>query len=153
MGKETLQAIQKLLQGVPYTLETHPEIPRSSFEAAKIRGSDVTKGAKALILKADETIIQAVVPAHKKTKFSVLKKHLGAKRVQLASPDEVLSVTGCVVGSVPPVGVLWDLPVFFDEEILEKDEIVFSAGTHTESIHIAPQVLQEINNAVILELT
>ena len=155
MGQETLENILHLFKqkNITHRLEVHPKIPRSSHEAAKIRGSDVTKGAKALILLADKTFVQAVVPAHKRTQFSVIKKFLGVKRVRLASPEGVLKETSCVVGSVPPLGILWSMPVFVDKELLAREEVVFSAGTLTESIHISPQELVRVNEAHVVELT
>lgn len=66
---------------------------------------------------------------------TVKKDILKAKNVSLAPPEEILEKTGCTIGSVPPYGPLFDIPVYFDEHLKEtQEEIVFSAGTHNDSI-------------------
>jgi Ala-tRNA(Pro) deacylase len=155
MSKQTLQEITHLFRqkNITHSIETHPEIPRDSHGAAKVRGSDVTAGAKALVLRADNTFVQAIVPAHKKTNFKPIKEFMKVKRVFLASPADVLEETDCVVGSVPPLGILWNMPVFVDEEILMREEVVFSAGTLTESIHVSPQELVRVNEAHVMQIS
>lgn len=152
---EILNRIILLLKENKYdfNIEHHNTIPRDSYGAAKVRGSDVSKGAKALILQADQKLVQVVVPAHKRTRFNEVKKLVSAKRVCLASPEKVLCVTGCVFGSVPPLGVLWSIPVIIDTMLLQQEKVIFSAGTLTDSIYIKPSDLVKANNATVHSIT
>jgi Ala-tRNA(Pro) deacylase len=142
MSTETFLKIKKLLDDakVEYTHLTHDYV-RTSEDAAKIRGTNIEDAAKALILKVqskDSTyyFIQAIVPANQRIDLKKLKQILESKNVSLASPDEVLERTGCSVGSVPPFGKLFHIPMYMDESILKKDIIIFSAGTHNDSIQM-----------------
>ena len=57
---------------------------------------------------------------------------LGSEEVRLAQESEFQDTfRGCDVGSMPPFGNLFGLPVLVDELLAENDEIVFNAGTHT----------------------
>ena len=149
MTTETFLQIKAILDkaNVDYTHLTH-EYVRTSEDAAKIRGTKIEDAAKAIILKTEQKdnsdnntnntfdFIQAVIPANERIDLKKLKILLGSKNVSLASPDEVLQRTGCTVGSVPPFGKLFNISMYIDESILKKDFIVFSAGTHNDSIQM-----------------
>ncbi len=148
----SFQKIVELLskEHITHRVVVHETIPRDSFEASKIRKSDVTKGAKALILENDQKeLLQVVVPAHQKVNIKELQRIAGKKRIKLASPEKVFERTNCVVGSVPPLGILWSLPVFIDTSFTEEKEIVFSAGTLTDSIYLQAKNLITLNNATV----
>lgn len=149
MTTETFLKIKEILDGakVDYTHLTHEHVS-TSMDAAKIRGTNIEDAAKAIILKAEHkddsgnksfNFIQAIIPANQRIDLKKLKIILGSKNVALASPDEVLERTGCTIGSVPPFGKLFNIPMYMDESILKKDFIVFSAGTHNDSIQMNVQ--------------
>jgi Ala-tRNA(Pro) deacylase len=145
MTTETFLEIKKILDDakIEYTHLTHDYV-RTSEDAAKIRGTNIEDAAKAIILKVqlrDGTFefIQAIIPANQRIDLKKLKILLDSKNVALASPDEVLERTGCTVGSVPPFGKIFSIPMYMDESILKKDFIVFSAGTHNDSVKMKAQ--------------
>ena len=120
------------------------DLVKTSEDAAKIRGTKLGDAAKALVCKAHykdgtHSFIQAVIPADKRLALKKLKAFLDLKNLSLASPDEVLERTGCTVGSVPPFGNLFGLKIYADESLFAKERIVFSAGTHTDSMILKPQ--------------
>lgn len=114
---------------------THDFVHRSE-EAAKIRGSRYEEAAKALICQADGKLIMAIVPGPVKMSYNALKKTIGAKKLCLASPEEVLFATGLSIGSVPPFGNLWNIPMYVEESLLKEEYMVFSAGSHYDSIRL-----------------
>ncbi|MGV8172288.1 MAG: aminoacyl-tRNA deacylase [Candidatus Woesearchaeota archaeon] len=139
-----------------YTHLTHDYV-RTSEDAAKIRGTNIGDAAKAIILKVQSKagnydFIQAIIPANQRIDLKKLKRILDSKNVALASPDEVLERTGCTVGSVPPFGILFNIPMYMDESILRKDFIVFSAGTHNDSIQMNAQDYNNILTPNIVEI-
>lgn len=165
MTTETFLQIKKILDDskLEYTHLTHEHVSTSE-DAAKIRGTNLDDAAKAIILKAefkieneDGTInksfkfIQAVIPANQRIDLKKLKIILGSKNVSLASPDEVLERTGCTIGSVPPFGKLFNIPMYMEESILKKDLIVFSAGTHNDSIQMNAQDYYGILEPIVAE--
>jgi Ala-tRNA(Pro) deacylase len=113
----------------------------TSEDAAKIRGNSLSQAAKAIVLKVKEDksyfFIQAVLQGSRKIDLKALRKHLGVKSIGLASPEEVLDITGCTIGSVPPFGHLFGLDVYIDKNLELEQVIFFSAGSHYDSIKIS----------------
>jgi Ala-tRNA(Pro) deacylase len=158
MTTETFLKIREILNQakVEYTHLTHDYV-RTSEDAAKIRGTNIEDAAKAIILKiqfkeGNYDFIQAIIPANQRIDLKKLKILLDSKNVALASPDEVLERTGCTVGSVPPFGKLFNIPMYMDESILKKDFIVFSAGTHNDSIKMNAQDYYTILEPHVVEI-
>jgi Ala-tRNA(Pro) deacylase len=159
MTVETFLKIKEILDNarVEYTHLTHEHVSTSE-DAAKIRGTNLEDAAKAIILKVQSRdgafqFIQAVIPANLRIDLKKLKLLLDSKNVALASPDEVLEQTGCTIGSVPPfASALFNIPMYMDESVLKKDLIVFSAGTHNDSIQMKAQDYFEILEPKIVEI-
>jgi len=140
MAEDTFEKIKKLLEGEKFEFLhlTHEHV-HSSKDAAKVRGTNIEEAAKAIVLKIKKRdneyfFVQCVVSGHRKIDLKKLKKILNAKSAALASADEVLQKTGCTIGSVPPFGNIFDLPVYADKALFENEKIVFSAGTHNDSV-------------------
>lgn len=137
MSQAIFEKIKKLLDDnkIQYHLLTHEPV-YTSEQAAKMRGKGIEeglkRGAKAMIFKVDERYVQCILPAHKIVDIKKVKELLKAKKIKMASPEEVLSVTDCEIGSVPPFGNLFNLQVYCDPELSE--EIDFNAGLHDTSI-------------------
>ena len=109
---------------------------RTSEEAARVRGTPLERGAKAIVLKTDDAYVLAVLSAVDKVKSSVLRRHLGVKRMSFASADDVRAVTGCEPGGVPPFGNLFGLRVVMDSRLAEQEWIDFNAGERTRSVEM-----------------
>jgi Ala-tRNA(Pro) deacylase len=158
MTTETFLRIKELLDEarLEYTHIVHEHVTTSE-DAAKIRGTNIDDAAKAIILKAQLLngsfqFIQAVIPANLRIDLKKLKINLGSKNVALASPEEVLERTGCTIGSVPPFGKLFNIPMYMDDSLLQKDLIVFSAGTHHDSIQMKAQDYYELLEPKVLDI-
>ena len=157
MSQSTFLQIKELLDKhkIVYTHLIHEHV-HTSADAAKIRGTNLEDAAKAIICKVEKRdgtyeFIQAVIPADKRIDLKKIKRFLDSRNVALASPDEVLEKTGCTIGSVPPFAILFGIKMYVDEAILEREQIVFSAGTHNDSIMMKPQDYIRIVDPVVTE--
>jgi len=66
-----------------------------------------------------------------------LKKLLRAKKLKLASESDMKQVFPDVdVGAMSVFGNLYEVPVMVDKTLVESNEIVCNAGTHTETIKL-----------------
>lgn len=159
MTVETFLQIKELLDNnkISYQHVVHEHVHRSE-DAAKIRGTNLDEAAKAIIVKAEKKddsgnkyglFLQIVIGGDQRIDLKKIKLLTQSKNVALASPDEVLEKTGCTIGSVPPFGILFDIPVYMDSGLLEKERIVFSAGTHNDSIMMKPEDYVKIINPKI----
>jgi Ala-tRNA(Pro) deacylase len=118
---------------VAYDLVEHEPV-YTSAEAARVRGTALADGAKALVVRAEERYVHLVLPGHLKVDNARLRAILGTRRVRFATPEELLALTGCTPGSVPPCGQLFGLPVLVDEALAARERITFNAGSHAVSV-------------------
>lgn len=108
----------------------------TSEQAAKVRGTKIEQGAKALVMMADGKPVMLVISAARKINTAKFKKDFKVKDLRMATPEEVKQLTGIEIGAVPPFGNLMGLEVFVDKSLRENKEITFNAGLHTRSLKI-----------------
>lgn len=119
--------------GITYQYKTHPPV-LTSQEASTARGTTLHQGAKALVLDTGDDYILYVLPADQQADLSVLQKHLGVKRIALASKETVKAKTGLEVGSIPPFGSILGLSTYLDQNLADNQEIAFNAARHDASV-------------------
>jgi Ala-tRNA(Pro) deacylase len=120
-------------RGASFRLLEHAPV-FTSEEAARVRGTPIEAGAKALVLRAEERTVHVVLPGNRKVDNAQLRAILGTRTLRFATPEELLALTGCTPGAVPPFGNLFGLPVLVDEELAKREDIAFNAGSNTVSI-------------------
>ena len=137
MSAPVLDIIRQFLseRGIRYK-EMHHEPTLTSEESAAARNESLEVGAKALLLKTDETFRLFVLCADRKLDSGAIRRHLGAKNVRFARPDELQELTGLVPGAVPPFGVpILPFELFADIAVgVRHDRVAFNAGSLTDSI-------------------
>ncbi len=120
-------------QSIDYEVMEHKAV-YTSKEAAEVRGTELKQGCKALVCKTDKGYIQANVSGAKEIDFGKLKKILKANELRLADAKEVKKATNCNIGSVPPFGNLFNIPVYFDKSVAENEMVAFNTGSHVKSL-------------------
>jgi Ala-tRNA(Pro) deacylase len=116
-----------------YRVIEHPAAGKSE-EVARIRGTEVGQGAKAMACKlqianAPAKHVLAVLAADRQLDLVALAAHFGARRASLMSPSEIAAMTGCVLGAIPPFSFHPELQLVADPELFERyREIAFNAG-------------------------
>jgi prolyl-tRNA editing enzyme YbaK/EbsC (Cys-tRNA(Pro) deacylase) len=119
-----------------YHSYTHKAVTTSA-EAAAVRNTPVSWGAKAIVMIGDGKPVMVVVAGDTKIDTKKLKVLTGVHDLRMATPDEVLKTTSVPVGAVPPFGHLFNIQLFMDSKIRNNPTVVFNAGLHTKSIQIA----------------
>ncbi|VEJ53320.1 YbaK/EbsC family protein [Pragia fontium] len=143
------QLISLLEQGnARFRVMEHASAGRSE-DAAKARGTNIEQGAKALVCHVKGNGIKqhvlAVLPAHRKANLSVLAQQVGGTRASLASPKEVMELTQCVFGAIPPFSFHADLQLVVDPLVFQQEEeMVFNAGSLERSILLNVEDYQRI---------
>lgn len=104
----------------------------------------VREAARAVGVGEDKIIKTIVVNCGGEFRAYILRgtKRLDVKSLgcRLATPEEVLSVTGYLVGGVPPV---LGIPVFIDEELLSEDYVYGGGGDDHSLLRFRPRDLVE----------
>jgi prolyl-tRNA editing enzyme YbaK/EbsC (Cys-tRNA(Pro) deacylase) len=121
-----------------FEVMTHEPV-RTSEEAARVRGTPLEQGAKALVCRADDRTILLVVPAHRRVDSRAFKRAFGVKNLQMISAVDLQALTGLEVGAVPPFGSLLGLQTYLDEGLLPQPRIAFNAGSRSTSVILATQ--------------
>lgn len=119
---------------MPYLVFRHPPAYTAQETAAvsHVRGRSAVK---VVICLADEQPVQAIVPAHYLVDLERLRLLAGADALRLANEGEIAALyPDFEVGAVPPFGTLYGHRVFVEQCFVGEPEMVFNAGTHTESI-------------------
>lgn len=134
--------------GARYRVIEHITAGRS-VEAAKARGTKIEQGAKALVCHVKGNGVKqhvlAVLPAHRRADLSLLAHQMGALRASLASPVEVMSLTQCVFGAIPPFSFHSGLKLVVDPMLfMQLPEMVFNAGSLERSILLNVEDYQRI---------
>ena len=153
-SKSVFDKIKNLLDEnkVVYELIEHKPV-FTSEDAAKIRGSSLSLGAKALIMNADKKPIMIVVPGNKKVDTSVFKKLYSIKDLEMAKPEEVKNISGVEIGAVPPLGNLFKIPLYFDQTIVDNETVFFNAGSHSKSISMKGSDLERVTKPIVGEFS
>lgn len=95
---------------------------------------------KSVIVKADGKYLMCVLSSNYLINFEKLKKITKSKEAYLATEAEIENLfPDCEIGAGPPFGELFGLEVLVDRVVSENEEIVFNAGTHTDTVKIKYQ--------------
>lgn len=114
------------------------EVTRTSEDSARVRGEPMAIGGKSLVLKAADRFVVLVISAARRANSKSLRTALGVRRLRFATPEELLALTGCVPGCVPPFGrPIVPLPLLVDTSILRNERIAFNPGSLTDSVIMA----------------
>jgi Ala-tRNA(Pro) deacylase len=93
--------------------------------------------AKTVIIKINDKLAMAVVPANFKVNLRQLAEAMQDARVELASEAEFTRhFADCEVGAMPPFGNLYNMDVYVAEALTENEHIIFNAGSHMELIEM-----------------
>jgi Ala-tRNA(Pro) deacylase len=113
----------------------------TAYTAQEVASLTHTKGkdlAKTVVIRLDDALAMAVLPASYQINLESLRKSAGAQTIALPGEAAFRSrFPGCETGAMPPFGILFDMPVFVDERLTKDKEISFSAGTHNETMRLS----------------
>jgi prolyl-tRNA editing enzyme YbaK/EbsC (Cys-tRNA(Pro) deacylase) len=116
-------------------IELHPqrlaESTRTVKDAATAVGCEESAIAKSIVFVADGEPVVCVASGRHRIDPEKIAAELDVAEVRQAAADEVRAATGFAVGGVPPFG--HDLPVLFDEALLDHQCVWAAAGTPTAS--------------------
>ena len=119
---------------VPYLTLRHPP----AFTAPELSAVAHIPGrrlAKVVICIADAAPVQAVLPAHYSVDLDALNQLVGSASLRLALEQEIAALyPEFEVGAMPPFGMMHGHRVFVERCFVGEPELVFNAGTHTDSL-------------------
>ena len=123
--------------GVQFQETHHPLAYTAQDVAASEHVSGRLVSKVVMAMSGDGKPYMLVLPANLKVDLDKARRALGLSNLRLASEREFEHLfPGCEVGAEPPFGNLYGLPVYVDPRLAEDPEIIFQAGTHTDTIRM-----------------
>lgn len=110
-----------------------PEKVPTSEAAARVLGVEVGQIAKSILFRSEEQFGLFVAAGDVRVDQKKVKQLLGWKKPRIASPEDVMTITGFQVGAVCPFALRTDVPIFIDES-LRRFAIVYTAAGVIESM-------------------
>ncbi len=136
---DTLHRCQRFLKqnGIRYAHSVHPPAYKACDVAAAER-MPVHDLAKVVVYSGDNGYGMLVLPADYAANLEEVRRLLGLSAIRLASECELIEVFGgCDVGSMPPFGNFYGIPVLLDEAVMKQVSLVFTAGTHRDILRMS----------------
>ncbi len=128
----------------------------STTEHNRIVKTKPEQGLKALFVKSCKNdqieFIICVVPAHLKLDLKKVKTALVADKVEFGSEQEMIQLTSCKFGTLPPIGEIFSLRIIVDPKALIEPELCFNAGELTKSVFLSNSEYEKLVTANIKEI-
>jgi Ala-tRNA(Pro) deacylase len=137
---------------VPFSV-LHHEPVFTSEDSARVRGTTLASGAKALVCKCDDDFVLIVLPADRKLSSKKVRQSLNIRSLRFASTEEVLELTGLRPGSIPPFGSLFKIVTYCDRGLRDQPGINFNAGDHAISISMASSDYEQAEQPIVGDFT
>ena len=123
---------------------------RTVADAAAAVGCDAAEIAKSIVFVADGDPVVCVTSGRHRVDTAKVAEALDVAEVRQAQADEVRAATGFAVGGVPPFG--HDLPVLFDEALMEHGRVWAAAGDPHSLFCVDPRELARCTGARVVAL-
>jgi Cys-tRNA(Pro)/Cys-tRNA(Cys) deacylase len=141
---------------IPYhTASFSPATPKGAANVAATLGLEEHQAIKTLIFESDkEERVLVMVGGDQNVISGHLKKAVGSRNIQLASPEQVIQTTGYAIGSIPPF--CWQpdgFRSFLDREMMDEAMLAVGAGIWGNEILITPLNLVAASHAIVVNLT
>jgi len=127
------QALQTA--GVPYRFFRHSGPVHSLEQAARERGQRPEQIIRSLLFRlSGDVFVMVLIAGERQVSWPALRHHLDTSRITMATPAEVLAVTGYVTGAVSPFGLPTPLRILVDESALLEEEISIGSGERGSTV-------------------
>jgi len=129
------------------------ESTRTSAEAAERIGVSIGQIAKSLIFKTKASAKPVLVIASGANRIDEKKvAALLGEKITRADPNFARSVTGFVIGGIPPFGHVQPITTFLDVDLFQYDLIWAAAGTPNAVFELTPSQLESLAGGVVADV-
>ncbi|UWG46922.1 Cys-tRNA(Pro)/Cys-tRNA(Cys) deacylase, ybaK family [Halanaeroarchaeum sp. HSR-CO] len=133
--------------------ESFDEGTKTAADAADAIGCDVAQIASSIVMVADDRVVVVVTSGANHVDEDQVADALQADSVRMATPEEASEATGWSIGGVPPICHESDVPVLFDETLLDFDTVWAAAGTPDTVWPVGPDHLRELADATPVQVS
>lgn len=83
---------------------------------------------------------------------SVVRKHLGVRKISFAPHEEAVRLTGMEFGGITPIGLPDDWPILVDTAVVEAGDVVIGSGIRGSKLLLSGASLVGLPGAEVLAL-
>lgn len=122
---------------IHYDVVTH-EYATSALQTASTAHVPMTQLAKAVIFRDEnDDYLMAVLPSLCQAEVDELNR-LTDRDLHLADEQELPKLFwDCDLGAIPPAGQAYQIPMIWDEQLEQEDDIYMEAGDHEHLLHMS----------------
>ncbi len=77
-----------------------------------------------------------------------VRKRLGVRGASFARPEDTVGITGMQIGGVTPIGLPSDLPLWIDNRVMAREQIILGGGGRDRKVLASPQILIALGGEV-----
>ncbi len=155
--QNVVDALQK--NDIDYSVISHTPV-YTMEQASTVCGHPPEQGVKVLFLRVYTTkkiygFALAVWTGNSPVDFGSISSSLSAKKIKMATPEEVVEKLGIEIGSLSPFGYENNFPLILDTRLYKQENIYINAGRHDRTIKLNPEGLKQLlinNGGRILEV-
>jgi Cys-tRNA(Pro) deacylase len=134
------------------TLDAHTSTVRDAARELGVANDQIIKSLVFAIQDKPLLVINNGLARVDRRKLAVFLG-VGRKRVKFADAEQVLAITGYVVGSMPPFGHRQKLRTLIDPAVVEMDLIFGGGGDIDAMMRLTPAELLRVTGAEMLEVS
>ena len=135
--------------GIPHTVFRHAGPVNSLEQAAAERGQQPEQIVRSILFRLGRNkdgvgqgeFAMVLMAGPGQIAWKALRQHFGQSRLTMATPAEVLTVTGYPIGAVAPFGMPTPVPVLVDESVTAQTELSLGSGVRGVAILITTAAL------------
>jgi prolyl-tRNA editing enzyme YbaK/EbsC (Cys-tRNA(Pro) deacylase) len=79
-----------------------------------------------------------------------VKQRLGVRRASFASAEETAALTGQMIGGVTVFGLPEDLPIWVDQRVMSRTQIVLGGGSRSWKVVAPPSILLQVASVEVV---
>ena len=131
-------------RGLDEGLTHFEQSTKTAAEAAQVMGCELGQIVKSLLVVADGTAVLALVAGDRRADLGAIGAELGAKKVRMATADQVREATGYAIGGVCPFDLPDELMVLVDDSLTRFDVVFPAAGTPSSMVRMRFEDLEQL---------
>ena len=153
--------------GISYRLFQHGGPVESLEQAASERGQRPGQVVRSILFRASSDcageagsaaaaacFVMVLVAGPQQISWPALRRYLGQNRVAMATPEEVLAVTGYKIGSVSPLGLPAPVRTLVDRSLQLESELSLGSGVRGLAVVLSSaSLLAALPGAEMVELS
>ncbi len=142
-----LTDIKKICENSDYEIFQDEILMKNATIGAEHYKIDIAHCTPTFMLKADQAFLMIIIQGSRKIDFKKIKKHLETSKVRMASPEEIMEITGASIGSVSMINP--GLRTLIDQGVSNLDYCYGGCGINNFTLKIKSEDLVQLTQAEI----